>query len=157
MNIFQKELWKLASYRFYTQLQQTHKYIHIIILPIDHKPSKMEIYQQVDIVWLYILFGFQHAEGFTNFLNKHIPPYYFLQSGKPSGPSTTHPLQNLIMGALGWLCWLSIQLFIFVQVMIPQICDFKPHISLCTYNTEPAWDFPPLSFPPLLLNSLSQK
>ena len=43
----------------------------------------------------------------------------------------------------GWLSWLNGQLLISAQVMISWVHEFKPHIRLCTDNTELASD--PLS------------
>ena len=39
------------------------------------------------------------------------------------------------------------------------ICEFGPHVGLCTDHIEPAWDFvsPFFSAPPLLTHALSQK
>ena len=41
--------------------------------------------------------------------------------------SSQHFLLQLFVGMPGWLSWLSIQLFILAQVMIPESWDQAPH------------------------------
>ena len=71
----------------------------------------------------------------------------------------SHLINYHILGALGWLSWLSIQLLISVQVMISQFVGLSPCVEwLCADSTEPAWDYlsPFLSVPLLLMLSFSQ-
>ena len=59
-----------------------------------------------------------------------------------------------ILGAPGWLSWLSIHLLILAQVMI-SVCGIEPHMGLCAQNLLGIFS-PSLSLPalPLLILSL---
>ena len=58
------------------------------------------------------------------------------------------------MGVPGWLSGLSVQLLIFVQVMILWFVNSSPMFQLCADSVEPAWDS--LSLPLSALPNPSQ-